>query len=456
MSSNHSSSSSKKSKKSSSRTSAVQQTEASGSKRKWATVVDDADNSGPFLVTLPSVVLPAEASFHAYEPADKTSGSNKAMRQARVLVAETPSIVYAADTLAQQQQQQGNPLHCQYVVGLLDSESGELRLKEVPIMSVTRHIKGAQDRTAVVVDKSKYLQSKNALGETFGTKKIKTQIRAIEKNRINSGALGDASSTIQESVDSVAANMPTAEQMAHDVLADQPLPPYNTETKVVADIYPINKLILHSELSALEPVVTAIAALTNPNLLTDMLGQNIEPYVFRHLSTVLTSEKRSQKTPHIQKLVYIHFLLALYNMTQSRKLKPETLSTTIPGMPAALALDLLRKFCGRIDTGAGLHHYIIDKQHKARVLNWVLVLALHLEQFQVDVNQIATELKLQHNKMAQYFRALGCKVEPVGASETSGLSAIESGAGSRVKMVAMLHAPLSLPAPVRRVVRNRK
>jgi len=53
------------------------------------------------------------------------------------------------------------------------------------------------------------LKSRNLLGESFGTKKVKQKIRALEKNRIGSNALSSSTSEIQTAIDTGALNAPS-------------------------------------------------------------------------------------------------------------------------------------------------------------------------------------------------------------------------------------------------------
>lgn len=58
--------------------------------------------------------------------------------------------------------------------------------------------------------KVQYLEAKTALGETFGTKKQKANIRAQERNKINVSAMESVMNYVIDSIEKGAENLPTA------------------------------------------------------------------------------------------------------------------------------------------------------------------------------------------------------------------------------------------------------
>lgn len=58
--------------------------------------------------------------------------------------------------------------------------------------------------------KPQYLEAKNALGETFGTKKQKATIRAQERNRIDISAMEGVMGYVMDGIDNGAKGLLTA------------------------------------------------------------------------------------------------------------------------------------------------------------------------------------------------------------------------------------------------------
>ena len=63
---------------------------------------------------------------------------------------------------------------------------------------------------SVAPSKTQYLEAKDALGETFGTKKQKATIRAKERNRIDVNAMEGVMSYVMDSIEKGAEGLMTA------------------------------------------------------------------------------------------------------------------------------------------------------------------------------------------------------------------------------------------------------
>ena len=64
--------------------------------------------------------------------------------------------------------------------------------------------------SSVAPSKTQYLEAKNTLGETFGTKKQKATIRAKERNRIDVSAMEGVMSYVMDSIEKGAEGLMTA------------------------------------------------------------------------------------------------------------------------------------------------------------------------------------------------------------------------------------------------------
>jgi hypothetical protein len=54
-----------------------------------------------------------------------------------------------------------------------------------------------------------FLQAKNSLGETFGTKKIKQQIKSVERNAVNVNTLEGVSGILRSSISAKTSALPS-------------------------------------------------------------------------------------------------------------------------------------------------------------------------------------------------------------------------------------------------------
>lgn len=67
--------------------------------------------------------------------------------------------------------------------------------------------------SSVAPSKSQYLEAKNALGDTFGTKKQKARIRAEERNRIDISAMEGVMSYVIDGIEKGAKGLLTASSL---------------------------------------------------------------------------------------------------------------------------------------------------------------------------------------------------------------------------------------------------
>lgn len=57
-----------------------------------------------------------------------------------------------------------------------------------------------------------YIEARTALGQTFGTKKQKANIRAQERDRVDPNAMEDVMGYVMDSIDKGVENLPTLGQ----------------------------------------------------------------------------------------------------------------------------------------------------------------------------------------------------------------------------------------------------
>jgi len=175
------------------------------------------------------------------------------------------------------------------------------------------------------------------------------------------------------------------------------LPPANFEASVAEEIYPIDQIFDTAEADAL-PSKEMLHAYASPVKLKEFIDQNELP---EYLHTFLSSEdwKISSKQ-HKRKiapiLLYLSFLIVFKNsfktiqrmkdkseMEEKIKIPPSILSKFI-------ALFAERKNNGRIDA---------SKRHQTKLLNYILVLYLTVNNYKASVDAIAQALKAAKSKL---------------------------------------------------------
>jgi DNA-directed RNA polymerase I subunit RPA49 len=82
-------------------------------------------------------------------------------------------------------------------------------LRPAPLHILGRQVKALKGLQPAAVSTLERLQARNALGETFGTKKALAAIRANERNKVDVSAMESAVGRIQDTVAANTASLPT-------------------------------------------------------------------------------------------------------------------------------------------------------------------------------------------------------------------------------------------------------
>jgi DNA-directed RNA polymerase I subunit RPA49 len=85
----------------------------------------------------------------------------------------------------------------------------------------------------------------------------------------------------------------------------------------------------------------------------------------------------------------------------------------------------------------------MTKWHVDKLIMYICALALHIDNFELSMNDLQDDLRLNPNEMQRYFSELGCKISALTAAQKDALRIGTKEAGS-YKM-ARLQLPLEFP-----------
>ncbi|KAJ2797561.1 DNA-directed RNA polymerase I subunit rpa49, partial [Coemansia guatemalensis] len=190
----------------------------------------------PVIATFTSAVPPAASAFITYKCVDKEH-SNRC-----IVVSETEKIEYVGQNF-----EDNKPIlnGCKYLVGVHDKATGTVTFRKAQYVRVNPVVKslkgslGVPDRDI----SSRVMEARNELGEEFGSKKRKSQLRAEERNKINMDTVKDSKSIIEASIELRSSTMPTAQTIKEQEDTSRPVPKYNPAATVVSEIYDMEDLL---------------------------------------------------------------------------------------------------------------------------------------------------------------------------------------------------------------------
>lgn len=384
------------------------------------------------VVRLPGINVPEDAKFEVL------SKSSKRKSTGQIIEGEHGPIAY-----------EGTQDDQKYCLAIKDAKTGKIRLVETPVLSVVSHVKqrrDAEDKSLIRQASTLRWEQRTALGEAFGTKKAKAAITDAARNRLDADMLEGFETAIVDSVKDATSSLPSQEERQKAMTAERPIPRYNSETKNVDEIYPIDAIVSQRELQVLDvdSLEKAADAEERAKVWPFKTGDFVNTRVAAVISEGVDVRRR------LRLLGYIGFLMAVYSARRANsKLK---LTTQIGAeVPDELIDGALRRFAvskaGTFGTTKD-RNFTFDPAHCDKLLCYTLALTLHIDNFQVDINPLAHELALKPSKLVDLFRNLGCTIKSPSSTQMKERNLTASQAASY--RIAALKAPLVLPDVVRR------
>ncbi|XP_074288634.1 uncharacterized protein LOC141613788 [Silene latifolia] len=175
------------------------------------------------------------------------------------------------------------------------------------------------------------------------------------------------------------------------------LPPHDVNANTPQSAYPLNKIILSGELGYINDILHLLQA-----------GEELKPdvyprFVCNRSHKVVLLEDEEEKTKVAGILTYITHLVNFKNKNSLEGFESAK-HTKIPSM-------LLQKFTKMfLDP---VKNRISDDKIEA-MLSYVLVLTLHIDEFESDFTDIAKDLKMSAVSLRPYLLNLGCKIRNRG------------------------------------------
>ncbi|KAG7379473.1 DNA-directed RNA polymerase I subunit RPA49 [Phytophthora pseudosyringae] len=344
-----------------------------------------------------------------------------------------------------------------YAVGVYDRKTKEVRLCNVNQIYVMQQ---AIKNSAENVDDNRgedksFMEQRRDLVEVFGSKKSKRMQKNREENIVDlehiSGA-ASVSQTLQKKIS--AAKRKLEEERAQDgsytkegaalaATRNALLPPCDVDAPTPDRVYDLTKFMDHAVMDSLtimaEEVIEALqtssvaeyaASLSLASLPTRLMLSLSAPYDVNKMCLV----------------VYLAYMIDFYNSRFPMR-KSAAVFSEEKGIPLVVVRHFLKLFTD-ISEGNGYPTYFQSKAMKDKLSLFIIVVALTVNGFTLDLTEVGNDLKRSSVHIQSYARQLGCIVE-----KTKPDAAIYGGASSLAskKQIyrAVLSVPLHFPRPKR-------
>lgn len=387
---------------------------------------------------MPAIVRTAGVESNA--ETFKVFSNPKRKRQARLIEGQNKANSHVEYRGVETQEQR-------YCLVVKDKETNKIELVEVPVFDIdavvanerTKHLEQSIDQNGV-----ENWQQRTKLGEAFGTKRAKTAITDVTRNRIDAEMLEGMEDAIVNNVKTRTVNMQSNFDAANeasnsDVNEHRPIPRFDAEATDVRNVYPITNIISQQDLDALLGLVEEMQSIGHIGAI-DKLPYKDSEFIKAQVEHVMSED--TNVGPRLQLLFYASFLIAVYK--NRRVNSKQQLIEKIPNAPRPLFDNVLNEFTtskpGKFGTSKE-RSFVFDPFHTDKLLCYLFALMLHINSFELDVTPIAHELSSPVTKIESLFRNLGCVVRRATKED---LKQRELSNANGYK-IATLSAPLKLP-----------
>ncbi|RYN58121.1 hypothetical protein AA0114_g2042 [Alternaria tenuissima] len=404
-------------------------------------MVENKETLGPLLAVTPGLSMPSKLSFKPYKRTKilPQGESSELLFQS----SDHPRLDYTAS----EEQDGSAESQLQDYIGVFDPATSKLQVVPVKrvvvrttLRSEAQEMREEQERLDAAVNT--VTAKRAALAAEFGSKKSRKALEDRTLNAIKSGTgAEDAARTdaiaenVLQQMSSATAVMPNKDDLAAAVDSSKPRPIPNLAAEYPADVYPTD-VVVGSELMTILDVKDWVQA--------SSAGQGVNvtsKYVAKRIVKLA-------KNKQIQKLKVLRFILLCINFNSAlfggggprpKKIPMKGKLETAMGedTPAGQIMAIRRKFAP--DGGNGeMPRWNIDN-----LMTHIAAAALIVDDFEVDVNDLRDDLKLENKEIKQYFAELGCKLTAPTQTDLTRMKLTK--AESANHFIAKLKLPLSFP-----------
>ncbi|XP_074877822.1 DNA-directed RNA polymerase I subunit RPA49 [Buteo buteo] len=349
----------------------------------------------------------------------------------RILVSETDRLSYVGNNFSSGVMK-CNSL-CRYFVGVLDKDSGQMEVYNAEIFNMQPLLSDnlIPDDTKDYQNKS-YREKMDLCIEAFGTSKQK---RALNSRRMN--AVGN--DILNTAVTKAATNIINAKgvtALTQDVAQDDVqnisifLPPCNEDADKPEDVYKFEDILSPAEYEALQVPAAVFVNITPEEITKKMEDKSHCSFVLEELKFLPADEKRRD-----HKARCLWFLDILIKFSQLKVIKKK--HPMGPECPHIISRKLMKNFTSLTYNNGSVQN-LISASMKAKIIAYVIALALHINNFQTDLTILQNDMKLQESRMMDIARAMRLKV-----SKAKGVLGLENEQNHKL-------GTLSLPLPVQK------
>ncbi|KAM6183326.1 DNA-directed RNA polymerase I subunit RPA49 [Erethizon dorsatum] len=344
---------------------------------------------------------PCNLRFTLYNSTDST---NPRKRSQRILTAETDRLSYVGNNFGTGALK-CNTL-CRHFVGILNKTSGQMEVYDAELFNMQPLFadESVESEPTSESQTKTFREKMDSCIEAFGTTKQKRALNSRRMNKVGSESLNLAvAKAAEEIIDTKGVEALVSDAIQDDLQDDSLyLPPCYTDAAKPEDVYKFEDILSPVEYDALEGPSEAFRKVTSEEILK-MIEENSHcSFVIEALKSLPSNEESRDRQARC-----IWFLDTLIKFRAQKVIKRK--SALGPGIPHIINTKLLKHFTCLTYNNGSLRN-LISNSMKAKITAYVVILALHINDFQIDLTLLQRDLKLSEKRMIEIAKAMRLKI----------------------------------------------
>uniref|UniRef100_A0A8C8TWJ4 Polymerase (RNA) I polypeptide E n=1 Tax=Peromyscus maniculatus bairdii TaxID=230844 RepID=A0A8C8TWJ4_PERMB len=367
---------------------------------------------------------PGNMRFTLYNNTDLV---NPRLKNQRILAAETDRLSYVGNNFGTGALK-CNTL-CRHFVGILNKTSGQMEVYDAELFNMQPLFADLAESGDLLLSLRQghcivFLPTEDAIEyeppqenqtktfrekldsciEAFGSTKQKRSLNSRRMNKVGSESLNlTVTKAAENIIDTKGVNALVSDAMQDDLQDDSLyLPPCHADASKPEDVYRFEDILSPAEYDALESPSEAFRKVTSEDILKMAEENSHCSFVIEMLKSLPSDEGRRDRQARS-----IWFLDALVRFRAQKVIKGK--SALGPGIPHIINAKLLKHFTCLTYNNGSLRN-LISSSMKAKITAYAIVLALHINDFQIDLTVLQGDLKLSEKRMMEIAKAMRLKI----------------------------------------------
>ncbi|EDL98803.1 polymerase (RNA) I associated factor 1 (predicted) [Rattus norvegicus] len=344
---------------------------------------------------------PGNMRFTLYNSTDLVNPRQKCHR---ILAAETDRLSYVGNNFGTGALK-CNTL-CRHFVGILNKTSGQMEVYDAEVFNMQPlFAEDSIEHGPPLENQNKTFRDKlDSCIEAFGSTKQKRSLNSRRMNKVGSESLNFTVAKAAESIiDTKGVSALVSDAMQDDLQNDSLyLPPCHADATKPEDVYRFEDILSPAEYDALESPSEAFRKVMSEDILKMVEENSHCSFIIEMLKSLPADEVQRNRQARS-----IWFLDALLRFRAQKVIKGK--SALGPGIPHIINTKLLKQFTCLTYNNGSLRN-LISSSMKAKITAYAIILALHINNFQIDLTVLQRDLKLSEKRMIEIARAMRLKI----------------------------------------------